>query len=64
MTILLGILVLVLDVIALINILTSSISGVGKLLWILIVLLLPIVGMLLYFAHSTRFSGNALSPLR
>lgn len=54
MMILIGILVLVLDVIALVNIISSSMSGVGKLLWILIVLLLPLVGMLLYFAVGQK----------
>ena len=48
--IILGLLVVVLDVVALVNIIASSMSVAGKLLWALIVLLLPIVGMLLYFA--------------
>jgi hypothetical protein len=48
--IVLGVLVVVLDIIALVNIVVSSMSGSGKLLWALIVLLLPAVGMLLYFA--------------
>jgi hypothetical protein len=52
--ILLGLLVVVLDVIALFNILFSSMSVPGKLLWALIVLLLPVVGMLLYFAVGQK----------
>jgi hypothetical protein len=52
--ILLGLLVVVLDVIALGNILFSSMSVAGKLLWALIVLLLPVVGMLLYFAVGQK----------
>ena len=48
--IILGLLVVVLDVVALVNIIASSMSVAGKLLWALIVLLFPIVGMLLYFA--------------
>jgi hypothetical protein len=52
--ILLGLLVVVLDVIALFNILFSSMSVSGKLLWALIVLLLPVVGMLLYFAVGQK----------
>jgi hypothetical protein len=52
--IVLGVLVLVLDVIALVNIIASSMSVAGKLLWALIVLLLPVVGMLLYFAVGQK----------
>ncbi len=50
----LGLLVVVLDIIALVNILVSTMSGTGKLLWALIVLLLPVVGMLLYFAVGQK----------
>jgi hypothetical protein len=52
--ILLGLVVVALDVIALFNILFSSMSVSGKLLWALIVLLLPVVGMLLYFAVGQK----------
>jgi hypothetical protein len=52
--ILLGVLVVVLDIIALVNIVASSMSVAGKLLWALIVLLLPVVGMLLYFAVGQK----------
>jgi len=47
-------LVVVLDVIAIVYIITSSMSVPGKLLWILIVLLLPVVGMLLYLAVGQK----------
>jgi len=52
--ILIGLLVLILDVIALINIVASSMSVGGKVLWALIVVLLPVVGMLLYFAFGKK----------
>jgi hypothetical protein len=52
--ILLGVLVVVLDIIALVNSVASSMSVAGKLLWALIVLLLPVVGMLLYFAVGQK----------
>ena len=48
--IVLSVLVVVLDIIALFNIIFSSMSVSGKLLWALIVVLLPVVSMLLYFA--------------
>jgi hypothetical protein len=52
--ILLGLLVLVLDVIALVNIIASSMSVGGKLLWAVVVIILPVLGMLLYFAFGRK----------
>ena len=47
---LIGILVFVLDVIAIVSILKSSADSATKLLWIILVILLPFIGMILYFA--------------
>jgi hypothetical protein len=44
-----GILVLILNIIAIISVINSSASVVAKLLWILLILALPILGMVLYF---------------
>ncbi|MCA9295722.1 MAG: PLDc_N domain-containing protein [Phycisphaerales bacterium] len=44
-----GLIVLILDIIALVSILTGGKSVAGKLLWTLIVVLLPVIGMILYF---------------
>ena len=46
---LLGILVFVLDIIAIVSILKSSADSGTKLLWIILVILLPFLGMILYF---------------
>jgi len=46
---LLGLAVLVLDIIAIVDCLKSSDSTGKKLLWILLVLILPVIGMILYF---------------
>lgn len=46
---LLGLVVLVLDVIAIIDIVKSSRDAGNKILWLLIVILLPLIGMILYF---------------
>lgn len=46
---LLGIIVFVLDIIAIVSILKSTADGATKLLWVLLVILLPFVGMVLYF---------------
>lgn len=45
----LGIIVLILDIIAIINVLGSTKPMEWKLLWILVILLLPVLGMILYF---------------
>jgi hypothetical protein len=44
-----GLIVFVLDIIAIVSILTSAKSVGNKVLWILLVLLLPVIGMILYF---------------
>ena len=49
MSALLGLAVLVLDIIAIVDCLKSSASTGKKLLWILLILILPVVGMILYF---------------
>lgn len=46
---LLGLVILVLDIVAIVDCVKSSWSTGKKLLWILLVLILPLVGMILYF---------------
>jgi hypothetical protein len=46
---LLGLVVLVLDIIAIVDVLKSSTDTGNKALWIILILLLPVVGMVLYF---------------
>jgi hypothetical protein len=45
----LGLVALVLDVMAIVDCLKSDTSTGKKLLWILLVLILPVLGMILYF---------------
>jgi hypothetical protein len=47
---LLGFVVLVLDIFAIISVISGRSSPERKVLWTLIVLLLPVVGMILYYA--------------
>ncbi len=47
---LIGVLVFVLDIIAIVSILKSTADGATKILWMLLVILLPFIGMILYFA--------------
>ncbi len=45
----LGLLVLVLDIIAIVDALKSSLDTSKKTLWIILILILPVVGMVFYF---------------
>ena len=45
-----GLIILVLDIIAIVRVLGGSGSMERKLLWTLIILFLPLIGMILYFA--------------
>ena len=44
-----GLVILVLDIIAIVSILKSGADTGTKLLWIILVILLPVIGMILYF---------------
>jgi Phospholipase_D-nuclease N-terminal len=46
---LLGVLVFVLDIIAIVSILKSTADSGTKILWMVLVILLPFLGMILYF---------------
>ena len=49
MTSLLGLVVLVLDIIAIIDCVKRSMDTGKKVLWIVLILVLPLLGMILYF---------------
>ena len=55
-----GLLVLIGDIWAIVNILKSSASNGAKILWVVVVALLPLVGLILWFIMGPR-SGN-LAP--
>jgi hypothetical protein len=44
-----GLLVLVLDIIALVSLLKSGADSGTKILWVVLIVLLPVLGMILYF---------------
>jgi hypothetical protein len=46
---LIGLVVLVLDIIALVSLLQSGADTATKILWALLIILLPVLGMILYF---------------
>ena len=45
----LGLVVLILDIVAIVDVFKSAADTTKKLLWIIVILLLPVVGMILYF---------------
>jgi uncharacterized membrane protein YhaH (DUF805 family) len=55
---------MVLPLVALISVLTNRFEGNDKLIWVLVILLLPIIGAILYFAigRSKRIKESSSSP--
>jgi hypothetical protein len=45
----LGLLVFILDIIAIVSVLKSGADATTKLLWFIVIVLLPFLGMILYF---------------
>ncbi len=57
----LGVLVLILDIIAIVSVLGSRASLLAKLLWIVLILALPLIGMILYFLLGPRANSPLVS---
>ena len=53
-----GVLILALDIWAIINILQSAASNEKKLLWVIVVVLLPLLGLILWYFLGPR-AGKA-----
>lgn len=53
-----GLLILVGDIWAIINILQSSVSNEKKLIWIIAVVLLPLLGLILWYFLGPRDGGK------
>jgi hypothetical protein len=54
----LGVLILIADIYAIIKILQSSASGLRKLIWVLIVLVLPVIGLIIWFFAGPGGKGG------
>lgn len=50
----LGLVIIALDIWAIVNIIGSGSSAVGKIVWILAILLLPVVGLIVWFLAGPR----------
>ena len=55
----LGLLVLIADIFAIINILQAPTSVGAKVLWTLVVLLLPVIGLIIWFFAGPRAAATA-----
>jgi hypothetical protein len=55
---LIGALVLILDIVAIVSVLAGRSSPAHKLLWTLLILILPVLGMILYYLFG-RSSADA-----
>lgn len=51
---LLSLVILILDIIAIVSIIQSGLEPLMKLVWVVVVLALPVIGMLLWFIMETR----------
>lgn len=49
-----GLIILVLDIWAIVSVLRSGLTPGAKVLWVLVIVLLPLVGMLLWFLLGAR----------
>jgi hypothetical protein len=55
-----GLIVLALDIWAIVNVLGSGTTTGGKVLWILLVLLLPVVGLIIWLVAGPRGRAAAV----
>ncbi|KAF2871704.1 hypothetical protein BDV95DRAFT_493897 [Massariosphaeria phaeospora] len=58
-----GFIVLVLDVIAWIEIVKSNRPTFNKVIWCLVVFLVPVGGMVIYYLFSNREANNTYEPI-
>lgn len=54
MELLLGLIVFILDVWAIINVIQSRESGIAKLIWTLVIIFLPVLGLIVWFFVGPR----------
>ncbi len=58
---LLGLIILVLDIVAIVKVLGSGASTGAKILWTLVIILLPVIGLIIWFFAGPR--GSAATTL-
>lgn len=55
---LVGLIILVLDIWAIINVIKSGASGGAKILWVLLILFLPVVGLIIWAIAGPRSNAR------
>lgn len=55
-----GLIILVLDIIAIINVLGSSASTAAKVIWTLLIIFLPLLGLIIWFFAGPRKGGATI----
>jgi len=55
-----GLIVLALDIWAIINVINSSASSGNKILWVVVIALLPVVGLILWLLMGPRSGSRAV----
>jgi len=56
-----GLVILILDILAIVSLLTGSGSTQHKLLWTVLILVLPVLGLILYFAIGRDSSDRPIA---
>jgi len=54
MEFLIGLIILVLDIWAIVNVVQSRASFIAKLIWFLVIVILPVLGLIIWFAAGPR----------
>ncbi|MEX2615965.1 MAG: PLD nuclease N-terminal domain-containing protein [Alphaproteobacteria bacterium] len=57
---LLGLIILIADIFAIVHVVQSGASTGGKVLWIVLIIVLPVVGLLIWLVAGPRSAGRAL----
>lgn len=54
MEFLFGLIILVLDIVAIVSVVQSGLSTAMKVVWVLVILILPVIGMILWFIIGNK----------
>ncbi len=57
---LLGLIILILDIFAIIQVIGSGASAGAKILWVLLILFLPLIGLIIWFFAGPRGRARAV----
>lgn len=55
-----SVIILILDIVAIVSVIGSSESGLAKLVWVLVILFLPILGLVLWLVMGPRSRASRI----